>query len=176
MFARNAWDHNSLLARTHTKKKKHLHFRVLLLKQARLITASFIKKTHTSLFYSHLQRYIWEIWQIWELIVLSLFFFGLSEMSVPRASLERRSHETREARAAAPEEKRDTALFSPLPRLAPSVTCVIIFVSRTFRATDLEKRETPVCSLILKSSLIISIVFSWCERPSFSTRLLFSGA
>ena len=97
-------------------------------------------------------------------------------MSAPRASLERRSHETREARAAAPEEKRDIALFFPLPRLAPSVTCVIIFVSRTFRTTDLEKRETPVRSLILRSSLIISIVFSWCERLSFSTRLLCSGA
>ena len=106
----------------------------------------------------------------------SLFFFGLSEMSAPRASLERRSHETREARVAAPEEKRDIALISPLPRLAPSVTCVIILVSRTFRTTDLEKRETPVRSLILSSSLIISILFSWYERPSFSTRLLFSEA
>lgn len=78
--------------------------------------------------------------------------------------------------AAAPEEKRDIAVFSPLPRLAPSVTCMIILVSRTFRTTDLEKRETPVRSLILRSSLIILIVFSWGERPLFSTRLLFSGA
>ena len=48
--------------RAHTRKqKKRLHFRVLLLNQARLITASFIKKdTHTSLFYAHLQRYMWK--------------------------------------------------------------------------------------------------------------------
>ena len=59
-----------------------------------------------------------------------------------RASVERRSPETRERRAADREEK----LLSCLSRLAPSVTRVVICVSRAFWLTDQEKRETA-CSL-----------------------------
>ena len=57
-----------------------------------------------------------------------LFFFGFSKGS-PRA------RESWEARAAAREEKK-------LPHLAPSVTRVVICVSRAFCSTDQEKRET----------------------------------
>ena len=56
------------------------------------------------------------------------------------ASVERRSRETRETRAAAREEKRET-LSSCLSRLAPSVTRVVIYVSRAFCSTDQEKKE-----------------------------------
>ena len=55
-----------------------------------------------------------------------------------RASVKRRSPETRERRAAAREEK----LLWCLSRLAPSVTRVVICVSRAFWSTDQEKRET----------------------------------
>ena len=51
-------------------------------------------------------------------------------------TVERRSRETRETRAAAREE-------SCLSRLALSVTRVVICVSRAFCSTDQEKRETP---------------------------------
>ena len=54
-----------------------------------------------------------------------------------RASVERRSPETRERRAAAREEK-----LLCLSRLAPSVTRVVICASRAFWSTDQEKRET----------------------------------
>ena len=64
-----------------------------------------------------------------------------------RASVERRSCETRETRAAAREEKKESlspgvSLLSCLSRLAPSVTRVVICVSRAFFSTDQEKRET----------------------------------
>ena len=55
-----------------------------------------------------------------------------------RASVKRRSRETRETRAAAREVKRETALFC---RASP-VTRVVICVSRAFCSTDQEKRET----------------------------------
>ena len=67
----------------------------------------------------------------------SLFFFRFSESSA--RARERRSRETRETRAGAREEKRDS-LFSCLSRLAPSVTRVAICVSRVL-LDGLQKKE-----------------------------------
>ena len=59
-----------------------------------------------------------------------------------RASVERRRRETRETRAAAREEKRVCHTY--LSRFAPSVTRVVICVSRALCPTDKEKRETAL--------------------------------
>ena len=67
------------------------------------------------------------------------------------ASAERRIRETRETRAAAREEKRETIL-SCLSRLAPSVTRVVIYVSPAFCLMDQEKGETA-CSMVRNRSI-----------------------
>ena len=64
-----------------------------------------------------------------------------------RASVERRSCGTRETTAASREEKKESlspgvSPMSCLSHLAPSVTRVVICVSRAFFSTDEEKRET----------------------------------
>ena len=83
------------------------------------------------------------------------------------ASVERRSRETRETRAAAKKSLdrerpfslalRVVSLLSCLSRLAPSVTRVVICVSRAFCSTDKEKRETArtlnFCLYFLKNIL-----------------------
>ena len=77
-----------------------------------------------------------------------LFSFRFSKGSARTRALdgEAARRETRETRAAAREEKE--FLLSCLSRLTPSVTRVVIYVSRAFCSTDQEKREAARTLLI----------------------------
>ena len=72
-----------------------------------------------------------------------LFSFRFSKGSARARALD---GEARETRAAAREEKE--FLLSCLSRLTPSVTRVVIYVSRAFCSTDQEKREAARTLLI----------------------------
>ena len=70
----------------------------------------------------------------------SLFFFRFSEGS--SRACERRAAARREGARHENEKEITASLFSCLSRLAPSVTGVVVCVSRAFCSMDQEKRET----------------------------------
>ena len=72
-----------------------------------------------------------------------------------RASVERQSRKTREARAVA-EKKRES-----LPFLVPSVTRVVIFVSRAFFSTNYKKND---CSKSLQCVYTFSCLVRFARR------------
>ena len=77
-----------------------------------------------------------------------------------RASVERQSHKTREARAVA-EKKRESLPFLVSPRLVPSVTRVVIFVSRALLD---ELRKTKDCSKSLQCVYTFSCLARFSRR------------
>ena len=77
-----------------------------------------------------------------------------------RASVERQNRKTREARAVA-EKKRESLPFLVSPRLAPSVTRVVIFVSRAFFSTNYKKND---CSKSLQCVYTFSCLVRFVRR------------
>ena len=75
----------------------------------------------------------------------SLFFFRFSKGSArAHKRLAAKKRDTRNESSSPRRKKRDCSLLSCLFRLAPSVTRVVICVSRPFCSTDQEKRKTAL--------------------------------
>ena len=73
---------------------------------------------------------------------VSLFFRFSEGSAIARERRTAKPRERREKRGRQPKKKTDRLSFCASPRLAPSVTRVVICVSRTFCSTNEERRET----------------------------------